>query len=154
MKKIIYNMAATRDTVILSILRISLGLVMLPHGAQQLLGLFDGYGFTGSTNYYTQHMGIPMFIAVLVVLGQSIGSVLLILGLFSRFAAFGIIIIMIGAVFMVHLSNGFFMNWYGTQKGEGFEYFILLFGVAVPILIYGSGKYSIDRFIQGKLENN
>jgi len=151
MKKLLFLLTKTTDSLVLTILRITLGIVMFPHGAQQLLGLFGGYGFAGSTSYYSEHMGIPMTVAILIVIGQSFGSVALILGLFGRFVSFSILVMMIGAVMMVHLQNGFFMNWYGTQKGEGYEYFLLLFGIAIPLIIYGSGKYSIDKFIQDKI---
>jgi putative oxidoreductase len=61
--------------------------------------------------------------------------------------AFGIALVMLGAIFMVHLPNGFFMNWFGNQKGEGFEYHLLAIGLALVIMINGSGRYSVDRLL-------
>ena len=52
-------------------------------------------------------------------------------GFFSRVAAFGIAVTMLVATLTVHAANGFFMNWLGSQKGEGFEYHILAFGLAL-----------------------
>jgi putative oxidoreductase len=51
---------------------------------------------------------------------------------------------------MVHLPNGFFMNWYGNQKGEGFEYHLLAIGMALAIMVKGSGAFSIDRSMSDK----
>ena len=52
---------------------------------------------------------------------------------------------MIGATATVHLANGFFMNWGGTQKGEGFEYHILALALSAVVMVKGSGAYSVDR---------
>ncbi len=107
--------------------RLALGLVILPHGAQKLLGLFGGYGFGATVEFFTG-IGVSAFITVLIILGESFGALFLVLGLISRILAAGVALIMLGAVFIVHLPNGFFMNWFGTQKGEGDEYHILALG--------------------------
>ena len=130
--------------------RLVLGLVILPHGLQKLLGLFGGYGFGATVGFFTG-MGVPAFIAVLVILGDSFGALFLILGLISRVSAAGISLIMLGAVFLVHLPNGFFMNWFGAQKGEGFEYHILALGLALIVLVRGGGKWSLDSRIGGRV---
>jgi putative oxidoreductase len=65
--------------------------------------------------------------------------------LLTRIAAFGVGGLMIGAIFMVHLANGFFMNWMGTQKGEGFEYHLLALAMAAALLLRGAGAFSLDR---------
>lgn len=129
--------------------RLALGLVILPHGLQKLLGLFGGYGFGATVGFFTG-MGVPAFIAVLIILGESFGALFLILGLISRVSAAGISLIMLGAVLLVHLPNGFFMNWFGTQKGEGFEYHILALGLALIVLVRGGGKWSLDGVIGGR----
>jgi len=131
------------------IARVVLGLVILPHGLQKLLGLFGGYGFGATVEFFTG-MGVPAFIAVLVILGDSFGALFLVLGLISRVSAAGITLIMIGAVFLVHLPNGFFMNWFGAQKGEGFEFHILALGLALIVLVRGGGKWSLDSLIGGR----
>ncbi len=125
------------------IARLTLGVVILPHGLQKLLGMFGGYGFTGTVDFFVSQ-GIPYIVGVLIVIGESFGAIGLIVGFLSRLAAFGVGLIMLGAIFMVHLPNGFFMNWIGNQKGEGFEYHLLALGLALVVLIKGAGKWSVD----------
>jgi putative oxidoreductase len=127
------------------ILRITLGLVMFPHGAQKLLGLFGGYGFSGTMGFFTQKLGIPWLIALLVIIGESFGSIALLAGFLTRFTAASLAFIMLGAISMVHIPHGFFMNWSGQQLGEGFEYHLLVIGVAAALLVTGGGKWSVDR---------
>ncbi len=126
--------------------RITLGVVMLPHGLQKLLGLFGGAGFSGTVDYFVSS-GLPALVAILIIIGESFGAIGLIAGFLSRLAALGIAIIMLGAVVTVHLQNGFFMNWAGTAGGEGFEYHLLALGLAVIVLIKGGGLWSVDRAI-------
>ena len=127
--------------------RVMLGCVMFPHGAQKLLGWFGGFGFTNSMTYFTQTAGLPWVVAFLIIMGESFGSLGLILGFFTRLSAFGLICIMLGAIITVHIPNGFFMNWFGKQAGEGFEYHLLVIGISIPLLISGGGKYSVDGLI-------
>lgn len=136
----------TNDDIGLFIARISLGIVILPHGLQKLLGLFGGPGFSGAVEFFVGS-GLPSTVAILIIIGESFGAVGLILGLLSRLAAFGITLIMLGAIFMVHIQNGFFMNWFGNQTGEGFEYHLLALGLSLAVLINGGGKWSVDRMI-------
>ena len=127
--------------------RVILGCVILPHGAQKLFGWFGGFGFTNTMTYFTQTTGLPWIIAFLIVMGESLGSLGLILGFFTRLSALGLICIMVGAIITVHIPNGFFMNWFGKQAGEGFEYHLLVIGMSIPLLISGGGKYSVDALI-------
>jgi putative oxidoreductase len=127
-----------------TLLRVTLGLVMFPHGAQKALGWFGGYGFSGTMGFFTQQMGIPAFFAFLAILAEFAGSLGLITGLLTRVGALGIASVMAVAVLTSHLSNGFFMNWYGNQKGEGFEYHLLALGIALAVMIRGGGAYSAD----------
>ncbi len=127
--------------------RLTLGLVMFPHGAQKTLGWFGGYGFSGTMNSFTQQMHIPAPLAFLAIAAEFAGSIGLILGCFSRVAAFGIATNMVVAILTVHAANGFFMNWFGAQKGEGFEYHLLAIGLAFIVFIYGAGKFSLDALI-------
>ena len=124
-----------------------LGCVFLPHGAQKLFGWFGGFGFTNTMTYFTQTAGLPWIIAFLIVMGESLGSLGLIVGFFTRLSALGLICIMVGAIITVHIPNGFFMNWFGKQAGEGFEYHLLVIGMSIPLLISGGGKYSVDALI-------
>ena len=127
--------------------RVILGCVMFPHGAQKLFGWFGGFGFTNTMTYFTQTAGLPWIIAFLIIMGESLGSLGLILGFFTRLSALGLICIMVGAIITVHIPNGFFMNWFGKQAGEGFEYHLLVIGMSIPLLISGGGKYSVDVLI-------
>lgn len=134
------------------ILRLTAGLVIFPHGAQKLLGWFGGFGFSGTMGFFTQKMGMPWLIAFLVIVGESFGSLALLTGFLTRFSAASLAVIMLGAITMVHLPYGFFMNWFGQQQGEGFEYHLLVIGIAAALLITGAGKWSVDRLITEKLE--
>ena len=133
------------------ILRVTLGAVMFPHGAQKLLGWFDGPGYSQAMAMFTTQMHIPATLAVLVIVGESIGAVGLILGFFSRVAAFGILCDMTGAIAMVHWNNGFFMNWSGKQGGEGFEYHLLAIAISLAVLFKGGGRGSVDRALAKRL---
>lgn len=127
------------------IARLTLGIVMFPHGAQKVFGWFGGNGFSGTMDFFTQQMGIPTVFAFLAIMAESAGSLGLVTGLLARVAAFGILVNMTVAIFMVHIGNGFFMNWFGNQQGEGFEYHLLAIGLALIVIIRGGGAYSIDQ---------
>ena len=138
---------ATEDTIAPLVIRVMLGVIMLPHGAQKALGMFGGGGFAATMKGMSQGMGIPSIVVLLIIASEFLGSMGLILGVATRFCAFGTFSIMTGAIFMVHLPNGFFMNWFGNQAGEGFEYHLLAIGMAVALMIAGGGKWSVDRFL-------
>lgn len=133
------------------VLRAVLGIVMLPHGAQKLLGWFGGFGFAGTMGFFTEQMHIPAVLAFLVIMAESFGSLGLIVGFLTRVAAFGIACIMVVAIAMVHWPHGFFMNWFGKQAGEGFEYHLLALGIAIVVMLDGGGKWSADQVIAKKL---
>ena len=133
------------------ILRLTLGAVFFPHGAQKVLGWFGGYGFAGTMGFFTGQMHVPALFAFLAIAAEFAGSVALILGLGTRVAAFGIASNMVVAIAMVHAQYGFFMNWFGAQKGEGFEYHLLVIGIAVALMIRGGGKFSADGAITKSL---
>lgn len=135
----------TTDDSVPTILRWTLAVVMFPHGAQKLLGWFGGHGFDGTMGYLTGTVGLPWLVALLVVVAEFFGSIGLAAGLLSRLAAFGIACVMVGAVATTHLANGFFMNWSGQQAGEGFEYHLLVLGIALVLIIRGGGALSVDR---------
>ena len=137
------NFLKTNNDVALTVLRLVLGIVFFAHGAQKVFGWFGGYGFS-ATLQGMSGMGLPKVVVLLVIATEFVGALLLIFGALTRLAALGIIGEMIGAVLMVHLPNGFFMNWTGNQKGEGFEYHLLAIAIAVALLIRGGGAYSVD----------
>jgi len=133
------------------ILRGTLGLVIFPRGAQKLLGWFGGFGFNGTMGFFTQQMGLPWIVAFLIIIGESFGSLALLAGFLTRFTAASLAVIMLGAITMVHLPHGFFMNWFGQQQGEGYEYHLLVIGIAAALLIIGGGRWSVDRVVAERI---
>jgi len=140
----------TDNSVAGLVLRVMLGVVMFPHGAQKVFGWFGGHGFSATMNSFTENMGIPWVLALLAVLAESLGAVALILGLLTRVAALGIGVVMVVATLMVHWQHGFFMNWFGNKQGEGFEYHLLALAIAAALVIRGGGLWSVDRALAGK----
>ena len=140
------KMIATNKDIIPIILRLTLGAVMFPHGGQKVLGWFGGGGFKATLEGMTG-MGLPAAIVVIVMIAEFLGSLGLIFGFLTRLSVLGIISVMLGAIFTVHGQYGFFMNWMGNQTGEGFEYHLLVIGIAIALLIRGGGAFSIDRAI-------
>ncbi|HEU4560811.1 MAG TPA: DoxX family protein [Longimicrobium sp.] len=134
----------TRNDWVPAIARLVLGLVMLPHGLQKMFGMFGGNGWSGTIGFLTGMLHVPYPLAVLAILAETLGAVALIVGFLGRVGAFGVAINMLVATFMVHWSNGFFMNWGGNQQGEGFEYHILAIALAVIVMVAGSGAASVD----------
>jgi len=146
------KLLATPNDFTLTIVRLVLGVVFFAHGAQKMLGWFGGYGFHGTMGFFTQKMGIPAPFAFLAICAEFFGGLGLLVGLLSRIAAFGIIVNMLVAIATVHLANGFFMNWFGNKKGEGFEYHLLAIALGLAILIKGAGALSLDRLLSGSSE--
>jgi putative oxidoreductase len=144
MKQKLFN---TSDSWTTTIIRLILGLVIFPHGAQKLLGWFGGYGFNGTMNFFTETVGLPWIIGFLVIVIEFFGSLALIVGFGTRIIAASYIALAIGIMFTSHIQNGFFINWYGNQAGEGFEYFILWIGMSIPLFLDGGGKYAADRLL-------
>jgi putative oxidoreductase len=131
------------------LLRLTLAVVMFPHGAQKALGWFGGQGFTSTLAFFTR-AGIPPVLALLVIVTEFLGPLGLAMGLLTRVVAFGLLCEMVVAIVRVHWPNGFFMNWTGTQPGEGFEYHLLVIGMALTLLIVGAGAWSLDRVLAGR----
>ena len=136
----------TPDDYVLTITRLILGIVFFAHGAQKLLGWFGGFGFSGTMHAFTSG-GMPAALGLFVIFTEFFGGLGMITGLLARLSALGIIALMLGAISTVHAKTGFFMNWSGTQKGEGFEYHLLAIAVCIVILVKGAGALSIDRAI-------
>jgi putative oxidoreductase len=140
----------TREETAPLVLRVMLGLVFFPHGAQKVLGWFGGHGLAGTLDFFTQTLGVPLILALLVIAAEFLGALGLIVGLLTRVAAFGIGCVMLGAVALVHWPNGFFMNWGGNQGGEGFEYHLLALAISVALMISGGGRFSLDGLLKPK----
>ena len=141
----------TDNDVSTFLLRVLLGVVFFPHGAQKVLGWFGGYGFSGTMGFFTGMLHVPALFAFLAIAAEFAGAIALILGLLTRVAALGIAANMLVAVAMVHWQYGLFMNWAGNQKGEGFEFHLLAIGVAVVLIIRGGGKWAADTAIENSL---
>ena len=139
------RLTATRDDVLPLIARLTIALVIFPHGAQKLLGWFGGKGWGGTMHFFTE-WGFPAFLVVLLILTESIGMLALAVGFLGRVWAAAIGIVMLVAVWKAHTRH-FFMNWYAERRGEGFEYHLLVLGLVAIVLIAGSGKWSVDRLL-------
>jgi putative oxidoreductase len=112
-------------------LRLALGAVMIAHGWQKIAGHMHGImGMLG-------HLGIPQWMAYLVVAAEFGGGILVVLGLLTRLAAFSIVIDMLVAIFKVHLKNGL------TGQG-GFEFPMMLAAAAFALVFFGAGPISLD----------
>lgn len=136
----------THEDPAAAIARVTLGLVMFPHGAQHLLGWFGGFGYRGTMDYFAS-LGIPAFLGALAIHTEFFGALALVFGLGGRVAALGILAVMLVAAVRVHLPAGFFMNWLGRQSGEGFEYHLLAAALALVVIVRGSGAWSLDRLL-------
>ena len=141
------SLVATGDSLAPLFLRLSLGIMILPHGLQKTLGWFGGYGFKGTMGWLTGTVGAPWIFALLAILAESVGALMLLAGVGTRVAALGIGAVMVVAA-TTHWSNGFFMNWFGNQKGEGIEFHLLAVGIAVALLIMGGGRFSVDSLFR------
>jgi putative oxidoreductase len=142
---ILRNLVYTRNDHALAFVRLVLGIVFFAHGAQKMLGCFGGQGFERTMATFTGFMGIPTVFALVAILAEFLGGIGLLIGLLTRIAAFGIAVNMIVAIFKVHARNGLFMNWTGTQHGEGIEFHLLVIAIAVLIMAHGAGAWSVDR---------
>jgi putative oxidoreductase len=140
----------TNHDYFLTIARLILGVVFFAHGAQKMLGWFGGHGFGATMAMFTGKMHVPVMFAFLAIAAEFFGGLGLIVGLLGRIASFGIMCNMAVAVAMVHSHIGFFMNWTGAQRGEGYEYHLLALGLGLVILVQGSGALSVDRWLSGR----
>jgi putative oxidoreductase len=141
------KLVATDNDAGTALLRLVLGVIFFAHGAQKMLGWFGGYGFTGTMGFFTNVMHIPALFAFLAIAAEFFGGLGLILGFLTRIAALGIFVNMAVAIVMVHHQFGFFMNWTGAQKGEGYEYHLLVLALTVFLMIRGAGAASVDRLL-------
>jgi putative oxidoreductase len=143
MKKLIFQ---TSSNLSPAILRVVLGLVIAAHGAQKLLGWFDGYGFTGTMTFFTSTMKFPWLLGLLIILLESFGAIALVAGFGTRILGLAFAILAAG-IATIHFQNGFFMNWFGNHAGEGYEYFVLWIAMAITLMFTGGGRYSVDEAI-------
>lgn len=144
------RLVQTDDSIGMFLVRLALGIVIFPHGAQKLLGWWGGHGFAAAMKFLHGDMGLPTVVAVLVIVAESFGALALIFGFLGRLGALGVLAVMLGAIFTIHHRLGFFMNWYGDKAGEGFEYHLLAIGMALAVLVQGSGAFSVDRSLSDR----
>ncbi len=141
---------ATDDSWTGLLLRLCVGCIMFSHGAQKLLGLFGGYGFKTTVSYFTNTMKLPWVVSFLVIVIEFFGALFLLMGFTTRLYAILFIAIMTAAIITTNYKNGFFMNWFGNQQGEGFEYHLLVIGICTALIITGGGRYSIDGLMKAQ----
>lgn len=134
------------------LVRIALGVVMFGHGAQKLAGWFGGFGFEGSMNYFTQQRGLPWIVGFAVIIIEFFGALAVIAGVATRVWALGIAGVMT-AVIATTFNHHFFMNWFGKQPEEGYEFFLLAIGMSASLVITGAGSLSIDKLISRRLNH-
>lgn len=146
-RSLLHRIIDTDGRIELTIARLGLALVMLPHALQKLFGWFGGYGLSGTHAGYVNMMHVPSPLAVIAIAAEIFGAFALLVGVLSRAAALAIIAVMLGAIVTVHIPNGFFMNWGGNQGGEGFEYHLLAITLGLVVLVAGGGGVSVDRAI-------
>jgi putative oxidoreductase len=140
---------ATDRSFSLFVLRLALGIVVLPHGLQKTFGWFGGWGLDGTLGWFAS-IGIPAVLGILAIAADFLGALAVIAGVGTRVAAFGIGVNMVVAALVVHRPNGFFMNWAGNQAGEGYEFHILAAAIALAVVLGGAGRWSIDRLLSSK----
>ncbi|MFH4966403.1 DoxX family protein [Gaetbulibacter sp. M235] len=136
------------------ILRVLMSIVVFPHGAQKLFGLFGGYGFTGTMNYFTETLGIPWVLGFMAIILETFGVVALLFGFATRILAISFFFLALTIMFTVHFEHGFFMNWYGNKAGEGYEYFLLWIAMILVLIVMGGGNYSIDKLLFKKKKDS
>ena len=134
---------ATAADPTMTLMRILLAILFFPHGAQKALGWYGGSGFQATMHGFTTVMHIPAFFAFLAIAAEFGGSILLFLGFLARIAAFGQVVVMLVAIFMVHWHNGLL----GTAHGAGYSFPLALLALDLLILIKGAGAFSIDRLL-------
>ncbi len=139
---------AVTFSLALLILRVTLGGVLFAHGAQKMLGWFGGRGFNGAMQYFTNTLGMPRLLGWVAILGEFFGSIAVVLGLFTRLAALGLMVMMVVASIRVNLKPGFFMNWGSVpNRGEGYEFTLTLALCLLAVALMGGGQYSLDALI-------
>jgi putative oxidoreductase len=146
---LLQRLLSTSNDPALTILRVTAGVVVSAHGAQKLLGWFGGHGPGATMASFQEWFGLPPFVTALVILSDSVGALALVVGAFTRLAAAGVTLVMIGAIVLVHGRWGFFMNWYSQPRGEGFEYHLLVIAIALVLVMRGGGAASLDRTWSG-----
>jgi putative oxidoreductase len=141
----IETLLQTNADYVSTFLRIIAGIIIFPYGMQKLFRSFGGWGIKRTLEQLALKK-IPKFIAWLIIVGQSFGSIALVAGFLGRIAAGGLFIIFTSAL-LVHMPDGWAMNWFGEKKGEGIEYFVMLLSLLLIVIVRGSGAMSVDLWL-------
>lgn len=146
--RLIAAVHATDGSPTQAMLRVTLALVLFPHGAQHLFGWFGGYGFEGTMGWMTGTLGIPAPLAAASILLEFFGPLALLAGIASRLVGISLTVFMATAA-STHVANGFFMNWLGNLPAgtEGFEFHLLTIAIALAVAANGAGAFSVDRVL-------
>ena len=138
------NLNVTDDNKASIFLRISFAIMMIPHGAGKIFGIWGGFGFEKTLHHFTENLGVPFLFAILAILVEFFSSLAILVGYQTRINAFLLACVMFVAGLM-HIKHGFYMNWFGQKAGEGFEFHILAVGMMLALAVLGGGKYSLDK---------
>jgi len=149
MKELLKKLSITDDNKASIFLRISFAVMMIPHGAGKLFGIWGGFGFEKTLHHFTENLAVPLVFAVLAILVEFFSAIAILVGYQTRINAFLLAVVMFVAGLM-HLKHGFYMNWFGQKAGEGFEFHIIAVGMMLALAVLGGGKYSLDRKMNGK----
>lgn len=136
----------TSNDITALVLRITIAIVLFAHGAQKLLGWWNGFGYEGSMQYFTQTVHLPAFVGWLTIMIEFFGPLFLLAGLATRFFSFAIAVVMLGVILKVQYQF-FYMNWFGNQLGEGMEFFLLMIGLCIALIANGAGRFSVDHYL-------
>lgn len=129
-------------------LRIPLGLILMAHGSQKLLGLFGGQGLTATFKTFELKLGIPPIFTLLAIIAEFGGGFGVLTGFLTRLSAAGISAVMLVAIYKVSWINGFFLNTYCIPgRGHGIEFNIALLGMALYLVVAGGGRWCLDRLV-------
>ena len=137
----LHSLAQLFEPIADPLLRATTGLLLVPHGAQKLFGLFGGYGVEATGQFFASKLGLPASFALLAGLIEFFGGLFLAVGLATRAVSvlnFGVMAV---AVVLVHLPQGFFWT------AGGIEYPLLWGVAALSYAIRGGGRYSVDRLL-------
>jgi putative oxidoreductase len=126
------------------VIRLALGTIFIAHGGQKVFGWWGGPGWSGTIDAFAKN-GMPAPLSVLVMIGELFGGLGVLVGCLTRLAALGPALVMLGAIFLVHLQNGFFINWFNQPgRGHGIECNLANLAMALSLILSGAGPLSID----------
>ncbi|HMK89745.1 MAG TPA: DoxX family protein [Methylocystis sp.] len=124
-----------------ALVRLTAGLLLMPHGAQKLFGWFGGPGLEGAGQMFATKLGLPPWLAIVAGVVEFFGGALLALGIATRVVGLVVAGMMFFVVFAVHLPQGFFWSH------GGYEYPLLWGVVALSYALRGGGHCSIDALL-------